>query len=689
MTKTTILISLCLTAATTAFAQADDSNDSIRVEVLPEVVVTADGQIEMANKTLLMPTQLEKKHSANGFALLELMQTPDLQVSSSDRSITTNTGGEVVMCINGMEVLPEDVASLDGKYIRNVEFIRTPSGKYAGKAALINFVTVRLNYGGNVYLSAKEGLAYQFGDYLAFADFHKKGFTMSLTATADWSRDHSYSEGDDSYVFSDGSAMERNYRDEEALRKSNGQAFRLRFTTIGENHRLNAYVGFTRKAVPSSEATHIISYSAPTEAAERTVASNSKSLAPSAFVNYTLWMPRNRTLDVRASASVGQNDYESSYAELRQTPLASTVSEDNFSLQASANYSKTWDNNVTLLGAVDDDYKNYKDTYQGSADGKQSLKTNGTVGMIQISKVADKYYYYVSAGISNTYVSLNSVHYNYCVPIAFYGGNYAFSTHHSISLNGLFTHTLFDPSNKNSMIVPTSFFEATCGNPDLEPLKVLGNTLSYNGQFGKSQVSFSYASNIYFDNIVHRYTATESTVFDMRVNGGTFYGNMFTIGYTCGLLDRRLRLRATAIEEYNALRGTAYDMSRNIFRLKAGATCLAGDWMFSFDYVTPYKTLDIRQPWVLKRRPTYEWKARWTHKALSAEALVRNPFSRYNKQTVTMDYGCYDKNARKYDETTGRNISLMLVYRFSYGKKTESGDMEVDKGVNDAIMKTY
>ena len=139
--------------------------------------MSADGQIEMSNKTLLLPTQLEKKHAANGFNLLYLIQTPELEVSPRNRSITTHNGGEVVLCINGMEVLPEDVASLSVKNIRTIEYIRTLSGKYAGKTGLVNFVTIKMNYGGNVYLSANEGLAYPSGDYLAFADFNKKRYT--------------------------------------------------------------------------------------------------------------------------------------------------------------------------------------------------------------------------------------------------------------------------------------------------------------------------------------------------------------------------------------------------------------------------------------------------------------------------------------------------------------------------------
>ena len=154
--KRLILFSVVCLMATATQAQ----NDSIKNKTLPEVVVNADGQIEMADKTVLLPTALEKKHSANGFDLLSVMQTAALDVSPHTRNITTHSGGEVVICINGIEALAEDVATLRAKNIRSIEYIRTPSGKYAGKAGLVNFITYKLEYGGNVYLSATEGLAY-------------------------------------------------------------------------------------------------------------------------------------------------------------------------------------------------------------------------------------------------------------------------------------------------------------------------------------------------------------------------------------------------------------------------------------------------------------------------------------------------------------------------------------------------
>ena len=137
------------------------------------------------------------------------------------------------------------------------------------------------------------------------------------------------------------------------------------------------------------------------------------------------------------------------------------------------------------------------------------------------------------------------------------------------------------------------------------------------------------------------------------------------------------------------LRDSVYNMSRNSFRIKSGVAYLAGEWLLGFNYNTPYKSLDIRQPWLIRRRPTYEWKASWTHKALSVEALVRNPFSRYGKQNITMDYGCYKRNSWNFNETDGHKVNLTLTYSLSYGKKSNREEIEVNKNIDSAIMKMY
>ncbi len=678
---------MCLATVVT---QAQSETDSIKTETLPEVVVNADGQIEMADKTVLLPTMLEKKHSANGFDLLGVMQTAELEVSPRERSITTHSGGEVVICINGMEATCEDVATLRAKNIRSIEYIRTPSGKYAGKAGLVNFITYKMEYGGNVYLSANEGLAYKSGDYLAFTDFTRKGLTLSLTASGDWAHDHSYSEGHEDFIFADHSTLARDLTSEKSLRKTNNQAVRLKLTSTGNNHRLNTYVSLARQAVPNSESMMLARYTGRFDGSTRVeTSSDGRNIAPSIYANYTLWLPKDQTLDFTASASFGHNRYNSLYTETAQNAMTSNVTEDNNTIRGNARYYKSWKNGLTLSGSLTHDHNHYKDTYAGTSTGNQQLTTDLTMGLLQLSGSSQKYYYYVSAGVSNSAVKLNDSRYNYCSPVAFYGCNYALNQKHSLSLNGLFTHTLFDPSNKNDMTVSTSFFEAVKGNPDLAPLKVLGNTLSYNGQIGKTRISVSYDNNIYFDNILHQYTADATTIYDSRTNDGTFCGNMLTATYAYNMMDNKLRLSLTAIEEYNMLRGDTYDMSRNVLRAKVSVTYLTGDWMLRFNYRTPYKALDVREPYLISRRPVYEWLVSWNHKNWAVEALVRNPFSRYTKQHITMDYGCCRRNTWKYSEPDGCNVNLTVTYSLGYGKKSERGDTDISKHTNSAIMKAF
>lgn len=673
-----------------ALQEVSAQTDSIHTESLPEIIVNADVQIETSEKTVLLPTTMEKKHSANGFDLLNVMQVTELEVSPYTRTITTHNGKDIVLCINGVEVLPEDVATLRSKNIHTIEYIRTPSGKYAGKGGLINFITIRLEYGGNVYLSARESFGYNMGDYLTFTDFVKKGLTLSLTASGDWARDHSYTEGYETYTFADQAMMTRNLTCEESLRKSNNEALRFRLTSTGKNYRLNAYANLTHQAVPSTEQISNIQYSGKyNDTTQRLVKSGSRGLAPSLYVNYTLWLPKDHTLDFTASASLGHNKYNSLYQETAQLGTTSVVIEDNNTIHGNARYYKTWKNGMTLSTSLTYDHNHYKDSYTGTSIGNQRLTTDVTMGLLQLSCSSQNYYYYVSTGVSNSAVILNNTDYNYCTPVAYYGGNYALNSKHAISLNGLFTHTLFDPSKKNSMVIPTSFFETVKGNPDLAPLKVLGNTLTYSGQFGKSRLSVSYGSNIYFDNILHQYITDVTTIFDTHINDGIFYGNMLTTTFGYNAFSDRLRISLTAIEEYNMLRGGEYDMERNIFRIKASATYLIGNWMLKLNYHSPYTVLDIRHPYLLRRRPIYEMLVSWDYKDWSIETFVRNPFCHYNKQHITMDYGCYRQDIWRYSEPDGRSLNLRLTYNLGYGRKQERSDTEIDKTINSAIMQIY
>lgn len=134
----------------------------MRNNELDEVVVTASPQIETATKAIWYPSKQEQRYSTNGYQLVDNMNIPDVVSSSHNQSISIVNGQSVQCLINGVEAQPDEVATLSAKDIVRIDFQRAPGGKYVGKGGVMNFITRQQEYGGNVYLSADEGFAYQY-----------------------------------------------------------------------------------------------------------------------------------------------------------------------------------------------------------------------------------------------------------------------------------------------------------------------------------------------------------------------------------------------------------------------------------------------------------------------------------------------------------------------------------------------
>ena len=124
------------------YAQQKLKTDSIST-TLDEVVVTADSQIETGKKVILYPTKLDKKHSTNGYSLLANLNLPDLNVNPSEQTISTITGKDVKILVNGIEVSPEELGTLAASEIVRIDYQRNPGGRWVGSGAAINFITAQ------------------------------------------------------------------------------------------------------------------------------------------------------------------------------------------------------------------------------------------------------------------------------------------------------------------------------------------------------------------------------------------------------------------------------------------------------------------------------------------------------------------------------------------------------------------
>jgi len=383
--------------------------DSTIVKELQEVSVTADRERETPTHASIIPTTSDKAHSANAFDLISTMRISGIKVNMQDKLVINNVGQAVVMCINGVEATADEVETLRSKNVISMELQRNPSGKYAGTGGVLNFKTVQYDYGGNVYLSAKETFCYNSGVYMAAADYSQKKSRLSVIYSNDWGTEKGKQEVNNTYRFAGGETLTRNSAIDPQESKTIANAVNLRFTTTGNKYRLSLLGGFADTRIPYDHNDRQTVY-AGMVAGQYAANNHSKSYGNNFRLNanYTYWLPKDQIIDATVSATLGKNNYHYRYEETAQQDILSDAREDNIAIDGTLQYFKTYRSGLTFSTTLTHNFTGFNDTYGGTVADSQTLRNNISTLLLQFSKLIGKCYAYVSAGVSNMNVRLNS-----------------------------------------------------------------------------------------------------------------------------------------------------------------------------------------------------------------------------------------------------------------------------------------
>ena len=663
----------------------------MRSNELNEVVVTASPQIETASKAIWYPSKQDQQYSTNGYQLVDNMNIPDIVSSNHNQSINVLSGQSVQCLINGIEAQPDEVATLSAKDIVRIEFQRTPGGKYVGKGGVMNFITRQYDYGGNVYVSADQGFAYQYGDYLGFANYKKGALTLSVTGSFKWNREHNLSSSNNIYNLNSG-IMTQTISPTNALLSSRNTYGRFKISHAKNNHSLNVSVELAANNAPTDSTSSLASYNGILE--QQSISSrhsSSNALSPKLDVDYTIYINGNQYLNITGSASYGRNRYSGMFSETGFDDIITESKEHNQSYTGGLAYYYYLKNNGALGVNINHTSKIYSDNYWGNYDSQQKLNTGYTSALIQWQQTLSplNLFYYVSAGYSYTNTDINGKRDNYWNPVIYYGGNYTINQNQSISLNGNYLHTIFSPEYKNDLVLPSSFFQATAGNPDLGVLKSFQNYLTYNATFNKFRMSVSYDFMVYLDNITNKYYIKDNILYKTLINDGNFYSNRIIFSASYGLFNNSLRLSGHSIAEFFHLKGDEYDCKHNGIRGSLSLAYYTRGWSFKATYTTPYKTFSMSDPAYFKNKCQYGVVITWNHNYLQIEAGAENFADKYRANSRYFDYGSWNMNTVDRFSSKGRNIYVSVTYTLPYGKKTDSPDASYQSTINSAILKPF
>ena len=132
----------------------DSIEYSISTHLLDEVVVKAssiinktDGKIIRSNKEML-------RTSSDGIDLLRKLQLSRITVNPQTNSIDVVGGGDVILCINGVESTSAQVMAIPPRDILRIEYHDSPCIRYSGAAVVIDYITSRQESGGNIFLNS-------------------------------------------------------------------------------------------------------------------------------------------------------------------------------------------------------------------------------------------------------------------------------------------------------------------------------------------------------------------------------------------------------------------------------------------------------------------------------------------------------------------------------------------------------
>lgn len=682
------LFTVFIITALMAYPQQDIKPDSISTS-LDEVVVTADTWIETAQKVILRPTKLERKHSTNGYSLLENMNLPDFNVNSSAQSISTLTGRSVVILVNGVEVQPDELATLAASEIVQIDCQRNPGGKYVGSGAVLNFITVQYDFGGNVYLSAEEGFARQHGDYTGMINFKKKAVTLTLTANGKWNDFSQRNTAENKFLLNDG-LLNQSVTPVDNKIRTNSQYINFKFAHANENHSFDIALALTRTATPRNFIKDSISYSGLYDFNSTAIrCSKERGLSPVMKLHYNLYLQGGHTLMAIGTFRHVRADFRSKYSETNAGEIQNNTLENNILTSATLGYFKSFASGLSLGVTLDEYLTYYHDKYSGSYNHTQTLTNNTASALFHIDQnLRWGLSYYASLGVYDLYSSIGKYSDNQISPKLLYGVTYAISKRHSVSVTGSYLHSIYDPSYKNDTEIRTSFFEVVLGNPELEQLKAFQNFISYNGRVGHFGLSFTYDFLKYFHNTSNRYFADGNIMYHQLINDGSFHYNKLIFGLTTNLIDNKLRLKGNAIYSMNRFESEYRPAKSNDWRADFSASYMFGDWQVKGVYALPYNALGIEGT-KIHNPAQYGIYLNWQNGDWAAECCIENFLDRRMSTLTNADYGVYRSVSESLSNLNGRNVSIAVTYTLPYGKKTDRDRIETESKINSAILRPF
>lgn len=521
-----LLLATSLHAQETKTLQSKDSTETqqskTKAHDLQTVEVKAARIIDKPDGKIILPSTAQLEHSANVYQLLSMMPMPGLKVDATARTIApVMSDGSVQIRIDGVKATSNDLAALDTKRIKSIEYIDNAGLRYGdGIKYVVNLHTRRSTQGYDLGLDATNALTDWQGNNTVFGNYNSGNSQLKLSYNFGYQDFKGYrDEQIADYTLSDNSVERVTRSDQQRRDRDFGHDIQLTYNlTDTLDNVFQASLSTSLDHTPWQKDVKLITTQtilpAATTPTSQTATQIDKSHSVTPVLDLYLFrhLGTHQTLTANATTTyIYSNDY-SSYDEL--SPYAYWVDGHTWSLWSEAIYSNRL-KPFTLSAGANYQQKYTDNTYTGDVDSENKTITSQVYLFSQLSGKLWHFSYTAGVGYNNLHYRQGDHSYDFhffrpkfslsWAIVKQFTFSYSFETSQWISRVAMLSDTRIRQNAR----------EWTVGNPDLHQPKRQEHTwmLSYTSPSFYNSLMAYYRRNPHSNMALYTRTADDQFLY--------------------------------------------------------------------------------------------------------------------------------------------------------------------------------
>ena len=451
---------------------------------LSTLEVKASRIIKKLDYQILLPSNMQVKASTNGLSLLRNMQLSRIVVNTVNNTVTTTSGDDVELRINGVKATLAEVKALRPADVKKIEYHDTPTLRY-NNAIVIDVLLKNREQGGDFSTDLTNSIFnWGLGDYMMSGSYHKGKSSLKAVANCErrdlkWTREN--------YEYYNGDTPHQNI--EEGLPtkvKYSNMDFTLGYNYQAKKDNLSLTLRDSWSVMPND-------------------VSDRKSILKRDDMQYNIW---DHTKSWNNSPSLDvyyQHDFNSDshlYVDLLGTYIRSSY--DRLFTQTGQNSKEQFASGIdgkkySLIGEViyEQDIKKdsklslgmkqtqayTKNQYDGTVNDLVKMNSSETYAYSEFSSRVSNFNYAIGVGVMRTYNNqegnkLDHTFFRPSLKLSYRAGD-----HLSFRYNGYLSGYAPSLSNLSDVTQDIDIYESKRGNPNLKSVKFVSNDFSVNLNF--------------------------------------------------------------------------------------------------------------------------------------------------------------------------------------------------------------